>query len=83
LLFPILAKTLQDLGKAFWSSKNKTEKENHAMRNLTAWSQQPFFSLLISCLKSKDEQRPLLNSLFNGLTDFVNGKEDKVTKINP
>ncbi len=52
------------------------------MRNLTAWSQQPFFSLLISCLKSKDEQRPLLNSLFNGLTDFVNGKEDKVTKIN-
>lgn len=80
------SKTLQDLGKAFWSSKNKIEKENHAIKNITAWSQKPFFSLLISCLKSKDEQRPrttLLNSLFNGLGEFVNGKEDKILSEDP
>lgn len=78
-----VAKTLQDLGKAFWTSKNKTEKENHALKNITAWSQQPFFTLLIACLKSKDEQRPLLNSLFNGLSDFVNGKDDKILLDDP
>ena len=71
------------MGKAFWQSKNKIEKENHAQKNLTAWSQQPFFTLLIACLKSKDEQRPLLNSLFNGLSEFVNGKEDKILSEDP
>ena len=74
VLFAVLvfvAKTLQDMGKAFWSAKTRTEKETQALRNLTAWNQQPFFTLLIACLKSKDEPRPLLNSLFNGLTDFI------------
>jgi hypothetical protein len=77
------SKTLQDLGKAFWTSKNKAEKETHAAKNITAWSQQPFFTLLIACLRSKDEQRPLLNSLFNGLSDFVNGKDDKLLLDDP
>jgi hypothetical protein len=71
LFFKFLAKALHDLSKGFWSSKTKTEKETNSLKNLTAWSQKPFFSLLISCLKSKDEQRFLLNSLFNGLNDFI------------
>lgn len=63
---------LYELNKSFWSSKTKAEKETNAIKNITAWSQKPFFSLLISCVKSKDEQRPLLTSLFNGLSEFVN-----------
>ncbi len=77
------SKILQDLGKAFWNSKNKVEKETQVLKNISAWSHQPFFSLLISCLKGKDEQRLLLNSLFYGLMDFINGKDDKILSENP
>lgn len=66
------SKQLQDLGKAFWAAKNKSDKETQAIKNIFVWNQQPFFSLLIACLKSKDDQqRPLLNSLFYGLMDFI------------
>lgn len=66
------SKQLQDLGKAFWAAKNKSDKELLAIKNIFVWNQQPFFSLLTACLKSKDDQqRPLLNSLFYGLMDFI------------
>ncbi|CAF0769772.1 unnamed protein product, partial [Brachionus calyciflorus] len=83
------SKSLQELGKAFWNAKNKTEKETQAIKNIIAWNQQPFFSLLISCLKNTNnneqhqQQRILLTSLFNGLTDFINGKEDKILSEDP
>lgn len=72
---------MQDLGKAFWNAKNKVEKESQAIKNIIAWNQQPFFSLLISCLKNNNnneqqQQRTLLTSLFNGLTDFINVREN-------
>lgn len=66
------SKQLQDIGKSFWQAKNKGDKETLAIKNIFVWNQQPFFSLLIACLKSKDDQqRPLLNSLFYGLMDFI------------
>jgi hypothetical protein len=66
------SKTLYDMGKAFWAAKNKVEKEYHAIKNMTAWSQRSFFTLFLACLRSnQDHQRLLLNSLFNGLNEFV------------
>ena len=67
----ISAATLQELGKLFWSAKTKTEKETQAAKNITAWSQPPFFSLLLTCIKCQEEQKPLLTSLFNQLNDFI------------
>lgn len=87
------SKTLQEIGRAFWTAKNRVEKEAHAIKNITAWNQQPFFSLLMSFLKSKElnsdkeitKERALLNSLFNGLGEFVNyyGKEEKNMSEDP
>jgi hypothetical protein len=74
--------TLQELGKSFWMAKTKNEKETQALKNLTAWSQQPFFALLLSCIKCQEEQRPLLTSLFNQITEFI-GKEDKLLADDP
>lgn len=48
------SKTLQDIGKAFWTAKTKPEKETHAIKNITTWNQKPFFSLIMSFLKSKE-----------------------------
>jgi hypothetical protein len=59
------------LGKSFWIAKTKTEKETQAAKNITAWSQPPFFSLLLTCIKCQEEQKPLLTSLFNQLNDFI------------
>lgn len=66
------AKTLQDLGKSFWNAKTRSEKESAAMKNLTAWTQLPFFSLLYSCLKcQEDQKKSLLSSLFNQINDYI------------
>ena len=59
------------MGKSFWIAKTKTEKETQAAKNITAWSQPPFFSLLLTCIKCQEEQKPLLTSLFNQLNDFI------------
>jgi hypothetical protein len=48
------SKTLQDIGKAFWTAKTRAEKETHAIKNITTWNQKPFFSLIMSFLKSKE-----------------------------
>jgi hypothetical protein len=48
------SKTLQDIGKAFWTAKTKPEKETHAIKNITTWNQKPFFSLIMSFLKCKE-----------------------------
>jgi hypothetical protein len=79
------SKILQDMGKSFWNAKTKSEKIIQATKNINAWHQQPFFTLLISCLRSKEEgPRYLLTALFNGLTDFIShGKEDKILTEDP
>ena len=87
------SKTLQDIGKAFWTAKTRGDKESQAIKNITAWNQQPFFSLLMSFLKCKElnsekeisKERALLNSLFNGLGEFVSyyGKEEKTMSEDP
>ena len=59
------------MGKQFLTAKTKAEKETQAFKNITAWTQQPFFALLTSCLKITDDRRPILTSLFNGLSDFI------------
>ena len=59
------------MGKQFLTAKTKLEKETQAFKNITAWTQQPFFALLTSCLKVTDDRRPILTSLFNGLSDFI------------
>ncbi len=76
------AKALQELGKSFWNAKNKIEKETQAIKNINAWNQQPFFSLLLECVKSKDDQRLFLTYLFNGLMEFIN-KDDKILSEDP
>lgn len=67
------SKQLQDVGRAFWAAKTRSEKEALAIKNIIVWNQQPFFALLIACLK--DEPRPLLNSLFNGIMEFITVRE--------
>lgn len=71
-------------GNNFWAIKTK-EKQRDLQKRTTLLGYQPFISLVLSFLKSQDEQREsLLNSLRSQIDNFVsNAKEDKVTTSDP
>lgn len=72
-----------ETGNNFWSAKNSKDRERYLQKSTLLLGNQPFLSLVLTCLRGQDEQREvLLKSLHDQLEKFVtNAKEqqDRVT----
>ncbi|KAM9316506.1 mediator of RNA polymerase II transcription subunit 12-like protein [Gastrophryne carolinensis] len=69
----------EELEKGHLGSSSKRERDRQKQKSMSLLSQQPFLSLVLTCLKGQDEQREgLLTSLQNQLNQILgNWKEEK------
>ncbi|KAG1673141.1 Mediator of RNA polymerase II transcription subunit 12-like protein [Nymphon striatum] len=77
----VLKAAAQVLESGNWSTKSK-DKDKNVQRSTSLLGQQPFLSLVLTCLKGQDEQREgLLNSLQSQLLQYFHPSRDEKTFI--